>query len=131
MYIHRTKIFKVCAQFYIFNAHILLKNEHNSIYSTYKFFLMIVYNFVYSTCKIFQKMYTIMYIQCIQCFDVWIFFYANYLECKVCKFNIKTFKDCIQFYIFNVHNFLKNLHNHVYPMYTSFQKCNSSIYFSV
>ena len=106
MYIQCTQIFKECTQFCIFNVH---KSSMN------------VHNFVYLTHPIFQRMYTILYIHRTQslkfytqfcifninsfsknlhnfvystytifcCVDI---FSTNCKQCKVCTFNIQTFK---------------------------------------
>ena len=73
-------------------------------------------------------MHAISYIQCMQFFDVWTFFFTNCWECKVCIFNIQTFQECQKLCIFNVHNFSKNVHNFVYSIYKNFKTMYTIMY---
>ena len=93
---------------------------------------------------LFQGMYTILYIQCVQFFYVYFlllfiesvrfvhskskllknqnnFIYSTYTifqYIQFCIFNIHIFfKECSKFYTFNAHNFSNNVKNQIYSMY--------------
>ena len=108
LYIQHTHFFKECTRFCIFNIHKIFylwtfsKNVHNFIYSIY---------------KIFQRMYTIFYIQHTQISKMVIMVYNSvYLTYMIFKKVYKIlyiqcmeiFKKCKQFLTFNEHNFLKS-----------------------
>ena len=86
LYIKHTQFFKEYILFCIFNIHNFLKNVHNSVHSMY---------------TIYQTMKAILWIQRIH-------FYEEFTQ--FCIFNVynfsknvhKIFKQCVQFYTFNV-----------------------------
>ena len=127
------------------------------IYIQLTHFSMNIYNLVHSNdsmYKIFQRMYTIQYIQHIQFFKECtqfriiqgIQFFKESLQ--FCKFNVPVFKKCIHNFSKNIHNFvpttyiimyiiryvqhihfLMNVHNVVYSTYTIFQRVCPILYF--
>ena len=68
----------------------------------------------------FQNMYTISYIQCTQLLSLYKILYIQLYNFSTKKKKKKTHTHT-QFYKFNICNFLNNVHNSIYSMYTNFQ----------
>ena len=61
-------------------------------------------------------MYTILYIQCTQLTIKYTIFLGMYTIMYI--LSTQFFKECTQLYIFKIYDFLKNVYNSIYSMYT-------------